>query len=435
MTESLARVDRYQDGWRAGKPVEDPDKLKRWGFVTARPSEYLVCTRRGQIDRRRSGQGARVFKWPWESIAIVPTTLQRIEFAADQITRERVGVTVAGVAVYRIAEPELAFRVLNFTFGEAANEKLAATLREMFIGASRRLIANLTLDECLTRRKEAIGSFLMQEIAPVVGGTGATTDATDRGWGVVLDTIEIQDVQIQSQQVFAHLQAPYRAEIAARAERAELERRAEALERKEALARREIEMQEAVAVRKAESEAAVARRAAQLDRERVLAQIKIAEEQRRAHADAEVLALQAEAARAEASHAEEVRTLERSRASRTFTQATELDLKRAEAVAALDLRAREVETRAAESELEAAHQRRLAEVELLIGGERTLRELVTRGLPQIASAFQQSFGEIHYTQVGSGEGPGAPIAQAFAQVLAVARSFGLDPAALTRPRQ
>ena len=236
-----------------------------------------------------------------------------------------------------------------------------------------------------------------------------------------LNAPQVSVEAVQSQQVFAHLQAPYRAEIAARAERAELERRAEALERKEALARREIEMQEAVAVRKAESEAAVARRAAQLDRERVLAQIKIAEEQRRAHADAEVLALAAEAAR--------------SRASRAFTQATELDLERAKALAALELRAREVETRAAESELEAAHQRRLAEIEQLVGGERTLRELVTRGLPQIASAFQQSFGEIHYTQVGSGDGPGAPIAQAFAQVLAVARSFGLDPAALTRPRQ
>jgi len=142
-------VQRYQSGWRSGKPVEDPAKLKRWGFVGAMPSEYLVCTRRGRIDSRRSGQGVRIFKWPWESVAIVPTTLQRIEFHADQITRERVGVEVTGIAVYRIAEPELAFRVLNFTYGEAASEKLSATLREMFVGAARRLIANLALDECL----------------------------------------------------------------------------------------------------------------------------------------------------------------------------------------------------------------------------------------------------------------------------------------------
>src|SRR6185295_9631003 len=135
-------------------------KLKRWGFVAARPSEYLVCTRRGKINLDRSGQGARVFKWPWNSVAIVPTTLQRIEFVADQITRERVGVEVHGIAVFRIAEPLLAFRVLNFTFPEAAVEKLAETLREMFVGSARRLIANLSLDECLTRRKETIAWFL-----------------------------------------------------------------------------------------------------------------------------------------------------------------------------------------------------------------------------------------------------------------------------------
>jgi hypothetical protein len=163
-------VERYQHGWRSGKPVEDPDKLKRWGFIAAKPSEYLVCTRRGQIDRGRSGQGMRIFKWPWDAVAIVPTTLQRIEFVADQITRERVGVEITGVAVYRIAEPELAFRVLNFTYGEAASEKLAATLREMFVGAARRLVANLSLEECLTRRKETIATFLMEEIAPVVSG-------------------------------------------------------------------------------------------------------------------------------------------------------------------------------------------------------------------------------------------------------------------------
>src|SRR5262249_9470579 len=75
-------IERYQHGWRSGKPLEDPEKLKRWGWIGAKPSEYLVCTRRGEIDRKRSGQGVRIFKWPWNNIAIVPTTLQRIEFVA-----------------------------------------------------------------------------------------------------------------------------------------------------------------------------------------------------------------------------------------------------------------------------------------------------------------------------------------------------------------
>ena len=405
---------RYTDGWRAGKLIEDPDKTKRWGWVGARPSEYLVCTRRGQIDRRRSGQGARIWKWPWQAISIIPTTLQRIEFVADQVTRERVGVQVAGIAVYRIAEPELAFRVLNFSFGEAANEKLATTLREMFIGASRRLIANLTLDDCLTRRKEALAAYLMTEIAPVVSGRGAIDDATDCGWGVVLDTIEIQDVRIQSAQVFAHLQAPYRAEIAARAELAELER------------------QQQIALRRAETSMRADAAALGVERERVLAQISTREEQRRAHAAAEVAAIAAEAARAEAMFAEEVRELERVRARAATTQHAELERRRDATALERELREADAEAAARISALDDAHRRRVVELELLTAPERLQHALITVGLPQLAAAFQQRFGEIHYTQVGNGDGPTAPIAQALAQIFALARSLGLDVTALGR---
>ena len=54
MTKSIEPevVERYRAGWRSGKPIEDPEKLKRWGYIGAQPSEYLVCTRRGEVDRR-----------------------------------------------------------------------------------------------------------------------------------------------------------------------------------------------------------------------------------------------------------------------------------------------------------------------------------------------------------------------------------------------
>lgn len=400
-------VERYQHGWRSGKPVEDPEKLKRWGYIGAKPSEYLVCTRRGEVDRRRSGQGMRIFKWPWLSVSIVPTTLQRIEFTADQVTRERVGVTISGIAVYRIAEPLLAFRVLNFTYGEAASEKLAATLREMFIGAARRLIANLSLDECLTRRKEMIAGFLMDEIAPVVGGEGAPDDTTDKGWGVVIDTIEIQQVQIQSQQVFAHLQAPYRAEIAARAELAELERQRQL----------------------AEITAAAARRTAELERDRMLHQIQIAEEQRRAKAAAEVAALDAERARLEAVYAQSQLELEQQRTLEAAKQAAEHERHRAQAELSIELRRRDAEAKEHESQLEATHQQRMAEIERQLGQTRVMHELVTEGLPKIAEALTRTFGTVHYTQIGSGDGGRGPldaVPAALAQLLAIARSFGIE---------
>lgn len=443
-------IERYQHGWRSGKPVEDPDKLKRWGFIGAKPSEYLVCTRRGQVDRKRSGQGLRIFKWPWESVAIVPTTLQRIEFTADQITREHIGVAVTGIAVYRIAEPLLAFRVLNFTYAEAASEKLGATMREMFVGAARRLIANLSLEECLTRRKETIAGYLMEEIAPVVGGEGSPDDTTTKGWGVVIDTIEIQQVNIQSQQVFGHLQAPFRAEIAGRAELAELDRQRQVAERRAETERRtqevhletmratralkarteaeatEVEAHEAA--RRAEMTAAAARRDTELERDRVLHQIQIAEEERRAQAAAEVAALEAERARAEAIQRAAVLEVEHDRALKLQRQDADLEVHRKQLELALEVRSREAVARDRENELDAAHQRRLAEIEQLLAQSRAMRELVTVGLPKIATALAQSFGTVHYTQIG-GDGSNGPlnaVPAAIAQLLAIARSFGLE---------
>lgn len=482
-------LTRYEEGWRAGKPIEDPAKLKRWGFITAKPSEYLIVVRNGAIDTRRSGQGMRVWKWPWNAVAIVPTTLQQIDFVADQITRERVGVSISGIAVYRIAQPDIAYRMLNFTYGERASEKLAQTLRDMFIGAARRLIANLTLDQCLQNRKEAIASFLLQEIAPVVSGAGRLEDTTEQGWGVLIDTIEIQDVKILSRQVFEHLQAPYRAEIAMKAEMAELERQrlvgerraaterqtaeatiltqhetrllkarseaeaaekesaealraeqakarvaADELSRKEALSQKRLAVEEGIALRQAESKAAVDAKNSALRQEMELAHVKAQEHKRVAAAQAELVALGSEAELLEKSHRAELRRSELEQARRAQAQKAQLSLQQQKAELDQELRRSEAATKRLEGEAEAAHQRALAEVEQLVNHSRALRELCSQGLPQIASAFKQSFGTINYTQLsGSGGGPLDLVGGAIAQILTVAKGFGLDPSRLAEP--
>src|SRR5262245_59304292 len=70
---------RHHEGWRTGKPEEDPDKIKRWGRVSARPSEYLIHMRRGKVLPQSSGQGASCFKLPSDSVAVVPTTVQQLK--------------------------------------------------------------------------------------------------------------------------------------------------------------------------------------------------------------------------------------------------------------------------------------------------------------------------------------------------------------------
>jgi len=90
------------------------------------------------------------------------------DLLGGQVTVEKVGVEVRGLAVYRIADPLLAFRMID---GDRSS--LTEILRDMFVGATRRIVARLTLDECITHRKDMVAQALMGEIAPILAGEGA----------------------------------------------------------------------------------------------------------------------------------------------------------------------------------------------------------------------------------------------------------------------
>ena len=418
---------RTLSGWRAGKPSEDPEKLKRWGRVSARPSEYLIHMRAGKVRPASSGQGASCFKVPSDAVAVVPTTVQKLRFSADQVTREKVGVEVTGLAVYRIAEPLIAFRMLNFSFPERAQQKLEEMLVEMFAGAARRLVANLSVDECLSRRKEGIATELMREIAPVVSGRGRPDDETDRGWGVVLDTIEIQDVRILSSAVFSNMQARYRQtqELEAREAALTTER---AVKLGEAEATRRIELTHLAAKtevqkRRQEAEeetrlgeiAAAARvAAARLTEEQRAAEQRLAIEGVRAQLEAEV-----EAARHTASVARVEHELAHLRLQAEISAARR-------AIAEAELAIAEIAMRQAilAQEPELSRAREVRAIENAVSPE-AIQLVLAQRLPDLAAAFQQNMGQVHVTAVG-GENPFGFIVAAVDGVLGMARAAGLE---------
>jgi len=134
---------------------------------------------------KRAQQGGSVWKWPSDTVARIDTSVHRLQFTADQITRERVGVQVTGLAVFRI-------------------------------------------------------------VAPLVA------------WGVVIDTIEIQDVRVLSAEVFERMRLESEIERATRvATHKALEQQAQlAMEREKAEANVETARLEAAAVRlRAEADA------------------------------------------------------------------------------------------------------------------------------------------------------------------------------------
>ncbi len=451
-----------QEGWRRGKPEEDPEKTKRWGWVSAKPSEFLIRMRGGQVIA--AGQGATVFKWPWDSIAIVPTTVQRLHFVADQITQEKVGVKVTGIAVYRIAEPLIASRMLNFSFPERAQEKLAEMMEEMCVGASRRLIANLSIEHVLTRRKDALARELVREIAPVVSGQGRMEDSTERGWGVVVDTIEIQDVRVLSAQVFANMQARFRLAQEQVAKEAELAKE-RAVQADLTATQREIELLRVAAATELRQQKQAADEAARLEKLASDARVEEARlAQERSNRAAQLLSereyqLQKIAAEQETrkrkQSADEAAALEKLQADqRTLVQKLNGDFEavqlqshteraRHEAdVASLRVQAEvaearrvltEIEARTAELEVrkqqllgspELERVARLREIENTLSPE-VIQLAVANKLPELAAAFQQKMGEVHVTAV-DGANPFGYVAAAVEGVMGLARSAGLE---------
>lgn len=430
----IATRARHDAGWRGGKPIEDPDKIKRWGFVTARPSEYLVHVRRGRLRRRSSGQGASCFKWPWDSVAVVPTSLQRLSFRADQITLERVGVEVVGLAVYRIADPLLAYRVLNFSFPERAQEKLEETLTSMFVGATRRLVANLAVDDCLQKRKQALADELLREIAPVVGGEGRPDDETSKGWGVILDSIEVQEVRVLSASVFAAMQAPYRAALDEQARAAQAEA-ARAVATKQAACEKAIEEARIEAAVEVDARReAQARQRAEAEQARRLAEVARAAEVARRTAQAEAEAEREALARRAQSAAEHTRLEVQQRALEVEAARAELDSAEAR------LAAEEKRIALAQLRSQAERSRRSAEAELtrLEGEARAAvllaearaaevraaaeaRRVTAQKLPELAAAVGARIGEVKLTHIG-GEAA-HPVVGAVSAVVELARGL------------
>lgn len=194
----------------------DPSKMKSWGFIVAKPSEYLITYRSGELCKAKSGQGARCWKWPWDTVAIVPTTLKEVIFQANQITSDNVDVRLRGMVLYRIREPLRIYKMLNFSFRQKAEAKLARMIADMCRSTAKWLVANMEVEECIRRRKEEIANALKREVSNVV------SDGPE-AWGVEIVTIDIQDIYIQDEDLFAAMQAAFKSEKDREAKLAQLE--------------------------------------------------------------------------------------------------------------------------------------------------------------------------------------------------------------------
>jgi hypothetical protein len=305
-----------------------------------------------------------------------------------------------------------------------------------------------------------------------------------------MDTVEIQDVRVLSEAVFANMQAKFRKEQERAAREAALvtER---AVKLGEAEAERSIELtrlaaQTEVARQKKEAEeaarlgeiAAAARvtearvaqqRAAQqaeisAAQEAALAKLAaettLAERRRAAEESAQLAALAAEARFVEARIAHDQRAAAQKAAAEIERIRLDAEAEAARHASAVARARQELEQhqmhaevaeamrRIAEAELgiaeiaakkqalaqdlELARARALREIENVVSPE-IVRLTVAQKLPELAAAFQQQMGEVHVTAV-DGANPFGFVAAAVEGVLGLARAAGLPVPAPAAPR-
>ena len=351
---------------------------KRWGIVSAAPSEHLIVYRRGQLDPSLCGQGGRFFKRPSDTYVTIPTTLKEICFQANQITADNVDVRIRGMVLYRIADPVQIHRLINFTRRQQGEAKLARVIADMCRSTAKWLVANMGLAECNRRRKEEIAAILRREVEGVVS----------ESWGVEIVTIDVQDIYIQDDDLFTSMQAAFKAEQSRLASLAQLESR-QSLERR------------------------------RLESERALEETRQALALEKSRRDADLKMAQLELARKK-DEAEFTRNQQRTEQAAALAQQealAEQTLRREAAAAALELARLKAAAMALLSDEEIRVLRARLAAEDSAGRASLERLFLTESLPALAETVGKSL-EQSKMVVYQGEG-GGPVPMALSAVLGV----------------
>ncbi len=165
----------------------------------AKPTHYLlIIDKNGRY--RNAGLGASVFTIGRNlQFLKVPATINRISFVADQITSENQGINVNGFAVWKITDPIKSAQHFDFLDEENAIFEISESFVTILKSAIRHQVANLSIDDVVRKRGTLIKALKEKELTYV-----------SEKWGIEVDTVEIENVQISSSTVFKYMQTEYR---------------------------------------------------------------------------------------------------------------------------------------------------------------------------------------------------------------------------------
>ncbi len=226
-------------------------EIRRFPFLRhlrSEPSSHVMVYRRGKLVKK--GRGLTIwFRAMTTGLAEVPTDDREMQFVFHGRSADFQDVTVQGVITYRVTDPELLARRVDFTIDLGTGSYLKQPIERLELMVSQLAqqfawdyIASTPIRNALTEGAEAMRSQV---------AAGLEADAVLDEMGLTLVAVRISSVQPTADLERA-LEAPMREKIQQEADEAGFERRALAVEKERAIQENELKNQIELARREEE---------------------------------------------------------------------------------------------------------------------------------------------------------------------------------------
>ena len=203
-------------------------------LVIAQPDEWLVCIRNGKLVK--AGVGIYLWRRPGDVVVRFSSTVQRVAFAVDALSCERLRVSIDGLVLWSVSPegdgPFRAFQKLGLVNLAAPPRDLKSpkhllttpqhrAFRELLGSAVQRLAAAKSVEDLLLRQS-ALVVELRNELA-----------ALEAEMGIRFEQIEIVRVRPTDEELLRQMSAEIEAQVRQEAARQELAVAKAAIEREE----------------------------------------------------------------------------------------------------------------------------------------------------------------------------------------------------------
>jgi hypothetical protein len=147
----------------------------RWSFVTSQPDEWLIRIRDGKL--ALAGIGISIWRRPGDLIARFSSTIQRVSFKVDALTKESLHALIEGFVLWSVSStddgPFLAFRNLGVANLSNSPHDLASkkhlltkqqycAFQQVFAAEVQRYTATESLDQLMLGQEEFVEKVTQQ---------------------------------------------------------------------------------------------------------------------------------------------------------------------------------------------------------------------------------------------------------------------------------